>query len=98
MKIKHLLLVIRIYENIYTIFQILQQSGISILCLIIMKKISLFNATSRRQTRSGDRSDNKPETRRAVSNPESNDTLRKLVDVKHEVTNRTKYFITYQHY
>ena len=68
------------------------------LCLIIMKKISLFNATSRRQTRSGDRSDNKPETRRAVSNPESNDTLRKLVDVKHEVTNRTKYFIAYQHY
>ena len=63
-----------------------------------MKKISLFNATSRRQTRSGDRSDNKPETRRAVSNPESNDTLRKLVDVKHEVPNRTKYFIKYKHY
>ena len=57
-----------------------------------MKKISLFNATSRRQTRSGDRLDNKPETRRALSNPESNDTLRKLVDVKHEVSNRTKYF------
>ena len=53
-----------------------------------MKKISLFNATSRRQTRSGDRLDNKPETRRALSNPESNDTLRKLVDVKHEVSDR----------
>ena len=57
-----------------------------------MKKISLFNATSRRQTRSGDRLDNKPETRRALSNPESNDTLRKLVDVKHEVSNRAIYF------
>ena len=57
-----------------------------------MKKISLFNATSRRQTRSGDRLDNKPETRRALLTPESNDTLRKLVDVKHEVSNRTVYF------
>ena len=57
-----------------------------------MKKISLFNATSRRQTRSGDRLDNKPETRRALSNPESNDTLRKLVDVKHEVSDRAIYF------
>ena len=63
-----------------------------------MKKISLFNATSRRQTRSGDRSDNRPETRRALSNPESNDTLRKLVDVKHEVSNCTKYFIKYLYY
>ena len=54
-----------------------------------MKKLSLFNGTSRRSSRSNDRLDNKPEARRKTSEPENNDTLRKLVDVKVEVCRLT---------
>ena len=51
-----------------------------------MKKISLFTGSSRRPSRSGDRLGSKLEVGRTSSGPESNETLRKLVNVKHEVT------------
>ena len=50
-----------------------------------MKKISIFNGTSRRLSRSGDRSESKVKTQRKVSEPDGSDTLRKLVNVKEEV-------------
>lgn len=53
-----------------------------------MKRIGLFNGTSRRRSRSVDRSRNKYDTRRKTSEPEHTDTLIKLQNVKQEATRK----------
>ena len=53
-----------------------------------MKKINLFNATSRKRSRSSESSKSfvsKAVEARKSSAPEHNDTLKKLINVKEEV-------------